>query len=393
MNIAIITTGILPVPAVQGGAVETLTDFLIEYNEHNSAHQITLYGIYDKRLDIIDFSSYKNTKFILINNSSFVIRIKRKLFGIAHKNFYYNYFLDFFIKEICKKIAKQNYDLIVVENRPGFILKLKKVTTAKLCLHLHYDSLYKGAKFAEEILNACDGIITVSNYIKKRVCTIDNKYDKVKVVYNGIDLDKFRARIGLYCSREQFGINNKDFVILYCGRIEPIKGVRELIMAFASIEAYSDMKLLIVGGSSNLDSSRDTYLENIQAVAKPLANRVIFAGFQQYSSIPSILKLCDISVIPSICEEALSLSAIESLASGLPLIITKSGGMPEVVNDECAIIIEKNNNLVNNLANAIVSLYRDKEKRLKMSESAVKQANKFGKDGFASEFFKTLREF
>ncbi|MEN6568437.1 MAG: glycosyltransferase family 4 protein [Rikenellaceae bacterium] len=393
MNIAIITTGILPVPAVHGGAVETLTDFLIEYNEHHSAHQITLYGTYDKRLDIIDFSSYKNTTFSLIDNSSFVIRIKRKLFGIAHKNFYYNYFLDFFIKETCKKIAKQNYDLIVVENRPGFILPLKKITKAKLCLHLHYDSLYKGAKLAREILNACDGIITVSNYIKKRVCTIDNKCDKVKVVYNGIDLDKFKTRINLCCSRKQFGIDNKDFVILYCGRIEPIKGVRELIMAFASIEAYSDMKLLIVGGSSNLDSFRDTYLQNIQAVAKPLANRVIFAGYQQYNSIPSILKLCDISVIPSICEEALPLSAIESLASGLPLIITKSGGMPEIVNDECAIIIEKGDNLVNDLANSIISLYNDKEKRLKMSASAVKQSNKFGKDRFASEFFKTLCEF
>jgi glycosyltransferase involved in cell wall biosynthesis len=67
--------------------------------------------------------------------------------------------------------------------------------------------------------------------------------------------------------------------------------------------------------------------------------------------------------------------------------------MPEIVNDECAIIIEKGDNLVNNLANAIVSLYHDKEKRLKMSENAVKQANKFGKDSFASEFFKTLREF
>ncbi len=49
--------------------------------------------------------------------------------------------------------------------------------------------------------------------------------------------------------------------------------------------------------------------------------------------------------------------------------------------------------LVNNLANAIISLYHDKEKRLKMSASAVKQANKFGKDSFASEFFKTLCEF
>lgn len=390
MNIAIITSGILPVPAVRGGAVETLIDFLVEYNEHLSAHQITIYGTCDRRRDNIDFSSYKKTKFILIDNSSYVIKLKRKLFGIIHNNFYYNYFLDFFIKEICKKIAKSHYDVIVVENRPGFILPLKKITKAKLFLHLHYDSLYKGAKLAEDILNACDGIIAVSNYIKNRICTIDNKSDKVKVVYNGIDLDKFDSKNALSFSREQFGLNSNDFVILYCGRIDPIKGVKELIMAFASVGEYLDMKLLIVGGSSNPDSSKDIYLQSIQAMATPLVNRVIFTGFQQYSSIPSILKLCNISVIPSVCEEAFPLAAIESLASGLPLIITKSGGMPEVVNEECAIIIEKEDNLVKDLANAILSLYTDKEKRLKMSASAVKQAKKFGKESFASEFFKTL---
>jgi hypothetical protein len=88
MNIAIITTGILPVPAIKGGAVETLIDILINYNEDHPEHFITIFGTYDKEFERMDFSKYKRTKFVLTNNHSFVTKLRRKIFQYSHSSFF-----------------------------------------------------------------------------------------------------------------------------------------------------------------------------------------------------------------------------------------------------------------------------------------------------------------
>ena len=66
-----------------------------------------------------------------------------------------------------------------------------------------------------------------------------------------------------------------------------------------------------------------------------------------------IYQLADISVIPSLCEDAAPLVAVEAMASGLPLIVTKSGGIPEYVSRKCALILEKDNQLIPNLQKSL----------------------------------------
>ncbi len=390
MNIAVITTGILPVPAIKGGAVETLIDILINYNEDHPEHFITIFGTYDKEFNKMDFSKYKRTKFVLTNNNSFVTKVKRKIFQYTHNSFYYNYYLDFFAAEVSKKVAFGNYDVLISENRPGFILPLRRKFNGKIFLHLHYDNLYKGAEFAEEVVSACTGVLAVSSYIKERVCTLESSKGKVNVVYNGIDLDQFRDVSDISITRRQFGLKDDDFVIVFTGRIEPIKGIKELLEAFASIKDYPEIKLLIVGSSSVKDPSKNQYLEEINKIAYTLGERVIFTGFQQYKFIPAILKLCNLSVIPSVCEEAFPLTAIESLASGLPLIATRSGGMPEAVDNNCSIILEKDEHLVENLTKSILTIYKDRNLQQDMSKHAVEQSKKFSKENFASDFFRAI---
>ncbi len=143
---------------------------------------------------------------------------------------------------------------MISENRPGFVLPLRKTYHGKLFLHLHYDNLYKGAKLAEEVVSACTGVLAVSSYIKQRVCTLDSSIDKVNVVYNGIDLEKFRNISDQSVSRTQFRLKEEDFVIVYTGRIEPIKGIKELLEAFFRHKDFPDIKLLIVGSASVNDS-------------------------------------------------------------------------------------------------------------------------------------------
>ena len=79
--------------------------------------------------------------------------------------------------------------------------------------------------------------------------------------------------------------------------------------------------------------------------------------------------MADVCVLPSIWDDPAPLAVIESLVSGKPLITTRSGGIPEYANDDCAIILERDNQLVDHLAQAMVELANDSQKRASVSSS------------------------
>ena len=76
------------------------------------------------------------------------------------------------------------------------------------------------------------------------------------------------------------------------------------------------------------------------------------------------------------------------MAAGLPLITTRSGGIPEIC-EGVATIVEKEN-VINNLATAILGLYEHADKRKQMSTASIKQAKLFGKEIYATKFFEAL---
>lgn len=389
MKIAIITPGVLPVPPLKGGAVEILIDYIIQYNEDKLTNSIDVYGIFDPTLKDYNFEGYTKTNFIFLNYSFFQ-RFKRKIFELSHRRFYYNSFLDYFGYVACKNITERKYDVIVVENRQGFVVPLSERIKSKIILHLHNDTFCPEAKDALAIAKRCDAIFTVSNYIKKKVELV--KYAKGYVVYNGIDLENFQGSINRSLSRESFGLCNDDFVVVYTGRIEKIKGIKELLEAFLLLSPNKDIKLLVVGGNLDENANDDGFMDEVHRLALSIGKQVVFAGFQMYSNIPEILRLCDIAVIPSICEDALTMVSLEDMAVGLPLIVTRSGGIPEAVDEECAIIVDKEFNLPLKLKDSILQLYNDKDLRIRMSLHAKERAKLFSKDKYAQSFFSALEK-
>jgi len=128
----------------------------------------------------------------------------------------------------------------------------------------------------------------------------------------------------------------------------------------------------------------------MKELASSMPGKVVFAGFQSYENIPSILNFCDIAVVPSIWEDPFPTTVLEGLAAGLPLVVTRSGGIPEAVDENCAIILEKDNNLPSNLSNAILSLYNNKNRRTQMSKHAKERSILLGKEKYASEFLECV---
>ena len=90
------------------------------------------------------------------------------------------------------------------------------------------------------------------------------------------------------------------------------------------------------------------------------------------------------------CEEAFALTALEAMAAGLPVIATKKGGLPEVVNEECAILLNISEHLSENIAKAIINLSTDECYCKKMSFAAYERAKFFALNNYWKGFNKLV---
>lgn len=387
MNIAILTSGILPVPAVQGGAVENLTDFYLEYNDRHRLHNITVYSIADKHTANHPALGSDVNHYFFIDSSSLLVKTLKHIYHwLHHDNEYYHYTIEYFLHQTIKDIRRRNYDVIILENRPAYALKLKEVTTAKLVYHLHNEKLDNLTPQHLEIYDAAWRILTVSNYIKTRVTTINPDDTKTHVVYNGIDLRAF--------SREASAVHGRssdDLLLIYNGRVNREKGILELIKAMSLLSDYPKIKLTVVGGSFfGNGTSDDEFMRELKAEAAPLKDRITFTGFVPYQEMPTYLGAADVAVIPSVWDDPFPTTVLEAQAMGKPIIATRRGGIPEEVSEENAILLDIDEQFVNNLAAAILYLYQHPEKREKMAAASIVRSKMFDKDTYARNFFKAL---
>ena len=390
MKIAILTSGILPVPAVQGGAVENLIDFYLAYNERQKLHDITVYSIKHPKTKQHPALSSDVNHYYYIDTSSIIAKILRTFYRLFHKDEYYNYFIEYYFEQAFKHLRKQSYDCIILENRPGYAYKLSQRLSTRLVLHLHNDLLNQNSKFHSEVLNSLHKILTVSDYIKSRVCSIEET-DKVNTVHNGIDLQRFSPHIKCDINREDFGLSPDNFVLLFSGRINKDKGVSELIDAMLKLKDTSNIKLLILGSSFFGDAiNEDEFIKSLKSKTRVIADRISFTGFIPYSKMPNYLKLADVAVIPSIWDDPFPTTVLEAQGMGLPIITTYRGGIPEEVTKNNAIMLETDEHLVDHLASAILDLYQHPEKRQIMAAASLERSKLFDKETYAKNFFAAL---
>ena len=389
MKIAILNSGILPIPAVLGGAVENLTDFYLEYNNRVKLHDITIYSVWDPKVMKHPAQSSCVNHYYYIDTTSFKARIERRIRKFFHsKKEYYNYFIEFYFEKAFSDLKEKRFDYIILENCPGHAYKLSQRGYRNLILHLNNDLLNSESRYHDIIFNSLSLILTCSDYIKERVSTIQ-ACNKIQTLYNAIDTKIFLPQKSSHVSRKQLGFSKDDFVIVYSGRINQDKGVSELIDAMLRIKKTSNIKLMIIGGSFfGNTNNEDFFIRSLKEKSKTLEERIVFTGFIPYEDVPYYLHLADIAVLPSMWDEPFGLTIAEALAAGLPLITTRSGGIPEIC-EGVAIIVDREQ-IVDNLANAILDLYHHPEKRALMAKASVERAQQFDKETYAKNFFAAL---
>ena len=387
MKIAILTSGILPVPAVQGGAVENLLDFVLEYNNKHQLHDITVYSVFHPKVSNHPALLSKANHYYYLNSTNLWAKISKRLKRFMKVKGYYDETIEYYLSWTIRQIKKNSFDLIIIENRPGYAIKLKEITHVKLLYHLHNEKLSTQVARYQEIYDAASRILTVSDYIKSRVQTINPQDTKTRTVHNGIDLLAFRQMP----AKAPMQLNADDFLLVYSGRVNREKGIMELIEAMKQLKEHRNIKLLVIGSSfyGNANNEND-FAKKLKEMAEPLKDRIIFTGFIPYSDMPNYLSMADVAVIPSVWDDPFPTTVLEAQAMGLPIITTRRGGIPEEVTEENAILLDTDEHFVDNLAKAILDLYEHPEKRRVMSEAALKRSKLFSKERYAREFFEAL---
>ena len=390
MRIAILTCGMLPIPAVQGGAVENMIDFYLEYNDRNKLHDITVFSPWDSKVTQHPALASDVNHYIFIDVTSLKAKIERIISKYFHSpSEYYNYFIEYYFEKVYAKLKLLDFDYIVLENCPGHTFKLSQRGYQNLILHLNNDLLNIKSRYHDEIFNGLRFILTCSNYIKERVLTIQPDSHKVHTLYNAIDVNNFSRHDIKPVNRKEIGISENDFVMVYSGRINKDKGVSELIDAMLTLKDYSQIKLMIIGGTFYGNAkNEDGFVRSLKEKAQPIIDRIVFTGFVPYSQVPSYLKMADIAVLPSMWDEPFGLTIAEALAAGLPLVTTRSGGIPEICEGVATIIDRKD--VVDHLTTAILDLYNHPEKREYMAALSPDRALHFDKEPYAKHFFAEL---
>lgn len=378
MKIAMITPGYLPVPAVNGGAVEILIQRLIEGNEKGEENTIDVYSNDNIALDNY---SYKNTNIIKVKISRYtqvINGITNKLYQITKRKKW----RTSYGREVIKRLRNKEYDFVVVHNNLMAYRDIYELTENKenLVYVLHNDINVNDENhviIAKLIGRTAKKILAVSNFSKNEFVKLTGN-GNIDVLYNCVKLEEYRDICDdqyICRMKEEYGIADSDFVFMFSGRIDIYKGVLELIKAFKRLK-YENVKLLVVGKSwFDEGEGNDSYSLEVEEQSREIKDRIVFTGFVKPEKMPFYYKMADCLVVPSIWEEPFGVVALEGMAAGLALIVTDSGGLTEVIDDTCAFVVEKENDLIQNLYQAMEKIYLEPIIVEKMKRNAISRVN------------------
>jgi glycosyltransferase involved in cell wall biosynthesis len=210
--------------------------------------------------------------------------------------------------------------------------------------------------------------------------------DRVEVVPNGVDLERFGEvpETDLERVREAYGLDDRPFV-LYVGTVMPRKGVTELVRALALVAEREDVPTprAILAGEKTLDEAYTARVEELIAEGG-LEGHVELTGFVDGADLPALYSLADVFVVSSL-EEGFGMTAVEAMAAGTPVVGTRVGGIPTLVEDGVqGRVVEPGD--VEGLAAALGDVLADPAGRERMVERARARAAEFSWEAVGEQF-------
>ena len=405
MNIAIITSGYLPVPASKGGAVENIVENFIIENEVEKKVNFEVFSTYDENAENKS-KKYQYTNFNFIKPNKIVIALDKIIYSFfknvlrKEKTMSYRYIMQrlYFLRKTSNKLKKNNYDKIILENHSTLFLALKwhkNYIKYKDKYYYHIHNEIKSFYGCEDIIKNTKKILCVSNYIKKKVEHFLGIKDSESIVKltNCINISEFKeiSENEKILLKEKYNIEKDEKVIVFAGRLSNEKGIRELLLAIKDIKNVPKFKLLVVGSFFFDTEVKNSFEEELINIIKEIKDKVIFTGYVKHEDMYKIYGIADIAALPSLWEDPAPLTIIEAMASGLPIITTDSGGIPEYAKNGCAYIIKRDENLIKKIKEKLEELLNSETQRKKMSEISIKNAKELNLENFYNDLLEKIK--
>jgi N-acetyl-alpha-D-glucosaminyl L-malate synthase BshA len=233
---------------------------------------------------------------------------KEKKIEVMHAHQY----TPFFYSALAKAWGGANYKLILTEHGRHFpdAVSFKRRLANRWVLSRYLDAINACCQFSATALASNDGFTTLP----------------IEVIENGIEWERYQTHSNKTTLRASLGLDANRKYVACVARFHPIKDHTSLLQGYSQVaKQRTDADLLLIG-----DGPRR---EELQTLVQQLGiqNRVQFLGVR--SDVADLLQAVDVFALTSLCEAA-SLTLLEAMAAGLPVVVTDVGGNPEIVRQE-----------------------------------------------------------
>lgn len=228
----------------------------------------------------------------------------------------------------------------------------------RIVITRHILAPFKNKSFHRWLYKKVDKVIAVSQAVQKGITVFPP--EKITVVYNGIETEKFAAAAA-GSLRQELGLSQTTKIVGMVGRINPSKGHLTFFQSIPAIRAaHPDTVFVVVGSGDN-------------SQFKSLAGETVFLG--QRGNIPEIMKDLDVFVMAS-SNEPFGLVTLEAMSAGAPVVAANSGGSAELVIDgETGLLFSPGDPA--ELAQAVVRVLTDPKLAEKLKKSGQSRASKY----------------
>lgn len=282
---------------------------------------------------------------------------------------------------IKQELAKGDYDLVNAQDAYTTLAALSSNTPVVSTVHgyLTYEGISKGTVIegspeATQLMEAeCESykrtreVITVDtrikDYIQEKTGVIGN------MIKNFIDVESFKPEIERREEfREKYGLAKDDQIFFVPRRLTKKNGVIYPILALpAVLEKFPKARVVFAGTGEMMDEMKQ------KAKDLGIAERVTLVGAVDHKDMIEYYALSNVALVPSIysagVEEATSISALEAMGSGVPLIACAVGGLKEIIaHEQDGLLVEEQN--VEELADAMIQLLANPAEGEQLAEAA-----------------------
>jgi glycosyltransferase involved in cell wall biosynthesis len=349
----------IPIPPPGWGAVEK---WIIEVaSKLNNRYRFKIISFPTKKRITIP-----NTEFVYLSDWCSVCQkiysfeehfIKRHL-GVAPIRAYLNYrhLVSWsYARFLKKELKRHETDIYHFHQRPDFIYQCRP--NKPVIIHLHnkiqnlvpkmppFPGFFRGIDLA-------DAVITVSKNMKDYFVKEGIKKDKIKVLYNGVDIKRYKP------VKKAPGLR-----LLFVGKLVERKGVIHLMKAFGDIKKeIPEAELFIVGRKDE----KSDYFKELQ---KYKGEGVTFTGVVSEGDLIKHYQNATMLVHPALYE-AFGMTLVESMSCGTPVIGTNVGGIPEVLGDDGILVRPESSE---DITKTVLKIARDRKGLERLSRNARKR--------------------